>query len=70
MKKENKNQVSINRRKFFFYSLAAGGAVASFIKSPFSLFRRKISRLADGQAKELSLKAKPNPNAVKREVKA
>ncbi len=52
-----------NRRKFFFYSLAAGGAVASFIKSPFGLFRRKIS-------KELSLKAKPNPSAVKREVKA
>lgn len=57
----NKNKHS--RRKFFFYSLAAGGAVASFIKSPLSLFRRKIS-------KELSLKAKPNPNAVKREVKA
>ncbi|MBN8583926.1 MAG: hypothetical protein J0M37_02435 [Ignavibacteria bacterium] len=57
----NKNNTKIKRRNFFVYLGAGAVAAAAITKLPFKLFGKKLKA-------EASIKVKPNPYAVKRDM--
>ncbi len=57
----NSNKAKIKRRNFFVYLGAGVVAAAAITKLPFKMFGQKLKA-------EASVKVKPNPYAVKRDM--
>jgi hypothetical protein len=59
---------SINRKKFFIYSISFGALIFSIIKSPFKFaFKKTAEKITENKP---SIKILQNPNAVSRNSKS